>query len=61
MYKTKPFEKLLRKSEVAEILACSTRSVDRLVVSGELTRVKVLGVTRFKSDEVRALISKGEQ
>ena len=61
MSRGKPLEKLLRKKEVAEILACSNRSVDRLVVSGELTRVKFLGATRYKLDEVEALIRKGEQ
>ena len=54
-------ERLLRKKEVAEMLACSIRTIDRLVESGKLTRVKVLGAIRYKLEEVQALIRKGEQ
>ena len=54
-------QKLLRKKEVAEMLACSIRTIDRLVESGKLTRVKVLGAIRYKLEEVQALIRKGEQ
>jgi hypothetical protein len=35
-------EKLLRKKEVAALLACSERTVDRLVAVGRLARVKSL-------------------
>ena len=54
-------QKLLRKKEVAEMLACSIRTIDRLVESGKLTRVKVLGAIRYKLEEVETLIRKGEQ
>ena len=52
---------LLRKKDVAEMLACSIRTIDRLVSRGELTRVKVLGAIRYKLEEVETLIRKGEQ
>jgi excisionase family DNA binding protein len=45
-------EKLLRKKEVAALLACSERTVDRLVAVGRLARVKVLGGVRFRLSEV---------
>ena len=51
-------EKLLRKKQVAETLACSLRSVDRLANSGRLTRVKCAGV-RFRESEVQAIINGG--
>ena len=35
-------DRLLKKREVAEKLACSLRTVDRLADSGRLTRVKWL-------------------
>jgi excisionase family DNA binding protein len=49
-------EKLLRKRQVAEKLACSLRTVDRLADSGRLTRVKCAGV-RFRESEVQAIIT----
>jgi len=45
-------ENLLRKKEVAKMLAQSLRSVDRLVAAGKLTRVKILGGIRFRLSEV---------
>lgn len=49
-------EKLLRKKEAAAILACSERTVDRLVNLGRLTRVMVLGGVRFRFSEVMGII-----
>jgi excisionase family DNA binding protein len=51
-------EKLLRKKQVAETLACSLRTVDRLASSGRLTRVKCAGV-RFRASEVQTIINGG--
>ena len=53
-------DKLLRKSQVAEKLACSLRTVDRLVNSGRLARVKILGGIRFRLSQVQSLMN-GEQ
>jgi predicted DNA-binding transcriptional regulator AlpA len=47
-------EKLLRKKQVADTLACSLRTVDRLANSGRLTRIKCAGV-RFRESEVQAI------
>jgi len=52
-------EKLLRKREVAAQLACSLRTVERLVSMGCLTRVKVMGAIRFKLSEVQAIVKGG--
>lgn len=52
-------DRLLRKSEVAERLACSLRTVDRLVSGGRLSRVKILGGIRFRLSQVVALINGG--
>jgi excisionase family DNA binding protein len=52
-------EKLLRKKEVASLLACSTRTIDRLVTLGRLTRVYVLGGIRFRMSQVQAIIEGG--
>ena len=50
-------EKLLRKREVAERLACSLRTVEREASGGRLTRIKVRGGVRFRESEVQKLIS----
>jgi excisionase family DNA binding protein len=50
-------EKLLRKREVAERLACSLRTVEREASVGRLTRIKVRGGVRFLESEVQKLIS----
>lgn len=52
-------DRLLRKREAAERLACSPRTVDRLVNAGSLTRVKILGGIRFRSSQVQSLMNGG--
>lgn len=39
---------LVTKKEVARLLACSVRMVERLVASGTLTAVKICGAVRFR-------------
>ena len=43
------------------MLACSLRTVDRLVNTGRLTRVKILGAIRFRLSEVLAIVNGGSQ
>lgn len=50
-------EKLPRKKQVAEKLACSMRTVDRLASVGRLTPVRVLGGIRFRLSQVQAIIN----
>jgi excisionase family DNA binding protein len=52
-------ENLLRKKDVAKMLACSLRTVDRLVNTGRLTRVKILGGIRFRFSQVQSLMDGG--
>jgi predicted DNA-binding transcriptional regulator AlpA len=54
-----PEDKLLRKREAAAILACSLRTVDRLVNVGKLTRVPILGGIRFRLSQVQLLMNGG--
>ena len=39
---------LLTKKQVANLLACSCRMVERLAASGTLTAVKIQGAVRFR-------------
>jgi excisionase family DNA binding protein len=50
---------LLRKKEAASMLACSNRTIERLVSLGRLTRVKVLGGVRFRMSEIYGIIAGG--
>ena len=50
---------LLKKSEVAKILSCSLRTVERLVAAGKLRRVKILGGIRFRWSQVQMLMNGG--
>jgi excisionase family DNA binding protein len=52
-------DKLLKKRQVAEVLSCSLRTVDRLVKAGRLTRVKILGGIRFRWSQVQMLMNGG--
>ena len=59
MYQAESQDKLLRKKDVVDRLALSKRSVDRLVTSGKLEKVKVMGAVRFRESDVQALVEKG--
>jgi len=50
-------ETLLRKKEVAARLACSTRTIEREVQDGHLTRIKIRGGVRFRESEVNRIIN----
>ena len=52
-----PSDRLLRKKEAAEMLACSERTIDRDASCGRLTRVRVRGGVRFRLSEVQAIIN----
>jgi excisionase family DNA binding protein len=49
-------EKLLTRSQVAELLSVSVRTVDRLRAEGLLPAVRVLTSVRFREDVVRGFI-----
>jgi excisionase family DNA binding protein len=52
-------ERLLTKKEVARLLGCSVRMVERLVASGRLTAVKIRGAVRFRFSDVEHIMMKG--
>jgi len=52
-------DSLLRKKQVAERLACSLRTVDRLVNAGKLRRIRILGGVRFRWSQVQILMVGG--
>jgi len=59
MYQAEPQDRLLKKKDVVNQLSLSLRSVDRLVMSGKLKRVKVMGAVRYRESDVQALIERG--
>ena len=52
-------DSLLEKKHVVNRLSLSLRTVDRLVASGELEKVKVRGAVRFRESDVQALVERG--
>ncbi len=50
---------LLTKKQVANLLACSCRMVERLVAAGALTTVKIRGALRFRSSDIEQIMMKG--
>lgn len=52
-------DRLLRKKQAAELLACSLRTVDREASCGRLTRVRVRGGVRFRESEIQTIIKGG--
>ena len=50
---------LLTKKQVARMLACSIRMVERLVASGKLATVKIRGAVRFRLSDVEQIILRG--
>jgi excisionase family DNA binding protein len=53
-------DKLVRRRQAAETLACSLRTLDRLANSRCLTRVKVRGGVRFRESEIQAIMNGGK-
>ncbi|MBT3637474.1 MAG: helix-turn-helix domain-containing protein [Opitutae bacterium] len=53
-------DRLMTKKQVAETLAVSERTLDRLLARGKLTKVKVGGCVRFRASEIDEVL-KGEK
>ena len=47
--------KLVTKQQAADTLAVSTRTIERMVSAGQLTRIKVRGAVRFRLDHIDTL------
>ena len=60
-YADSRMEPLLRRSEVAELLGVSIRTVNRLAERGELEVVRIGRGARFRADDVRALIDRSRE
>ncbi len=54
---TQSSDKLLRKSEAADRLACSIKTVEREMRDGNLTRIKVREGVRVRESEVNIIIN----
>ncbi len=50
---------LLTKRQVALLLACSNRMVERLVAAGTLTTVRIRGAVRFRLGDIEQIMMKG--
>lgn len=50
-------DRLIRKQEVAERLACCLRTVEREASAGRLPRIKVRGGVRFRESDVLKIIN----
>lgn len=48
--------RLLTEGEVAELFAVTRRTVRRWANSGELTAIRIGGVTRYRQDEILSVI-----
>ncbi len=46
----------MTKKELADYLAVSERTIDRLVASNQIQKIKVLGATRFRLKDVENFI-----
>jgi excisionase family DNA binding protein len=51
-------DKLLRKWEVADRLACSIKTVEREVQDGNLTRIKIRRNVCFRESQVNEIIAR---
>lgn len=49
-------EELLTREDLAQILCCSTRTVDRLVASGDLPAIRIGKLVRFRPGQIRRLL-----
>jgi excisionase family DNA binding protein len=48
--------RMLKKVEVAEMFSVSQRTIDRLIASGKLPRVKIAGCVRIRLADAEKLI-----
>lgn len=61
MTNSNPEKLALSKSEVAKLLSISSRTVERLIVEGQLIRVRIRGASRVLMSSVRAYLNRLEQ
>jgi excisionase family DNA binding protein len=51
--------KLITKKEASQILSTSVRTVERIVASGKLVKIKLRGSVKFRLADVLKLVEKG--
>jgi excisionase family DNA binding protein len=51
-----PEDPLLTKSETADLLRMSLRTIERLASAGKLTKIKIGGCVRFRLSVVRRIM-----
>ena len=52
---------LLTRTETAELLNVSVRTVDRLRISGKLKALRIRGLVRFILDDIKALMARSKE
>jgi len=50
-------DRLLRKKDLAQLFACSVRTIERLVQDGLLNPVRIRGAVRFLESEAKSIFS----
>ena len=61
MVRAEPQERLLRKKDVALMLSCSTKTVERYADDGTLKRYTIGNLLRFRESEVLAALERKEK
>ena len=54
-------QKLVSKKQAAGILGVSVRSVERMVASGQLSKVKVLGSVKIRVRDLQDIVEEGAE
>ena len=61
MVRAEPQERLLRKKDVALMLSCSTKTVERYADDGTFQRYRIGNLLRFRESEVLAALERKEK
>lgn len=52
-------KKLITKKQAAELLSSSVRTVERIIASGDIDKIKIRGSVKVKLSQVMQLIESG--
>ena len=58
MVRAEPQERLLRKKDVADMLSCCTKTVERRTEKGTFTAYEIGGLMRYKKSEILAALKR---
>ncbi|MFC5049551.1 excisionase family DNA-binding protein [Rubritalea spongiae] len=59
MCRTMDTRKLITKKEAASILSSSVRTVERIIASGAIEKIKIRGSVKLKLSQVLQIVEKG--